>query len=205
VIDVFLRYLFSSPLPSTGELTQFLLAITVFAGLVLISRDGGHVVVSLFEPQLTQRAPWLYNGLYAVSITVGAALILYILVLLAYDAWEFEETSIVTEFPMAWLIGFLAILTLLCLVVSFRVFLPSLQALGVDLIRFGIIIILVVELGLITPPIGMNVFTVKSVVTDVALSRMFAGVTPFIFAMIVALAPLILFPSIATWLPNLMR
>ena len=85
------------------------------------------------------------------------------------------------------------------------VFLPSLQALGVDMIWFGIIIILVVELGLITPPIGMNVFTVKSVVTDVALSRMFAGVTPFIFAMIVALALLILFPGIATWLPNLMR
>ncbi len=85
------------------------------------------------------------------------------------------------------------------------VFLPSLQALGVDLIWFGIIIILVVELGLITPPIGMNVFTVKSVVTDVALSRMFAGVTPFIFAMIVALGLLILFPGIATWLPNLMR
>ena len=85
------------------------------------------------------------------------------------------------------------------------VFLPSLQALGVDLIWFGIIIMLVVELGLITPPIGMNVFTVKSVVTDVALSRMFAGVTPFIFAMIAALALLILFPGIATWLPNLMR
>lgn len=85
------------------------------------------------------------------------------------------------------------------------VFLPSLQALGVDLIWFGIIIILVVELGLITPPIGMNVFTVKSVVSDVKLAQIFAGVTPFIFAMIVALALLILFPDIATWLPNLMR
>ena len=85
------------------------------------------------------------------------------------------------------------------------VFLPSLQALNVDMIWFGIVIILVVELGLITPPIGMNVFTVKSIVTDVELSRMFAGVTPFIFAMIVGLALLILFPGIATWLPDLMR
>ena len=85
------------------------------------------------------------------------------------------------------------------------VFLPSLHALGVDMIWFGIVIILVVELGLITPPIGMNVFTVKSVVPDVALSRMFAGVTPFIVAMIAALALLLLLPGIATWLPNLMR
>lgn len=123
VIDVFLRYVFSAPLPSTGELTQFFLAITVFAGLVLISRDGGHIVVSLFEPQLARVAPWLCKGLYAVSNSVGAALILYILVLSTIEAWEYEETSIVTEFPMVWLTGFLAVLTLFCLVVSFRTFL----------------------------------------------------------------------------------
>ena len=123
VVDVCLRYVFSSPLPSTGELTQFFLAITIFAGLVLISRDGGHIIVSLLETQLERTAPWFYKGLYAVSNTLGAALICYILFLLALDAWEFEEISIVTEFPMVWLIGFLAVLSLLCLVVSFRVFL----------------------------------------------------------------------------------
>lgn len=122
VIDVFLRYVFSSPLPSTGELTQFFLAITIFAGLVLISRDGGHIIVSLLETHLERTAPWLYKGLYAVSNTVGAALICHILVLLALDAWEFEEISVVTEFPMVWLTGFLAVLSLLCLLVSFRVF-----------------------------------------------------------------------------------
>lgn len=85
------------------------------------------------------------------------------------------------------------------------VFLPSLEALNVDMIWFGIIIILVVELGLISPPIGMNVFTVKAVVPDVPLTRIFAGVTPFIFAMLLALVLIFLFPQIATWLPNLMR
>ncbi|MCY4446181.1 MAG: TRAP transporter large permease [Rhodobacteraceae bacterium] len=85
------------------------------------------------------------------------------------------------------------------------VFLPSLHALGVDMIWFGIIIILVVELGLITPPIGMNVFTVKAVIGDVDLSKMFVGVTPYIFAMLAGLVLLFLFPEIATWLPNLMR
>ena len=122
VIDVFLRYAFSAPLPSTGELTQFFLAITVFAGLVLIGRDGGHIVVSLFETRLTRSAPLVYKGLYAVSNSAGSAVILYILANSAFEAWEFEETSIVTEFPMVWLVGFIAALSLLCLVVSFRVF-----------------------------------------------------------------------------------
>lgn len=85
------------------------------------------------------------------------------------------------------------------------VFLPSLLALEVDMIWFGIIIILVVELGLITPPIGMNVFTVKAVISDVPLSKMFVGVTPFILSMLVGLVLLFLVPEIATWLPDLMR
>ncbi len=85
------------------------------------------------------------------------------------------------------------------------VFLPSLLALDVDMIWFGIIVILVVELGLITPPIGMNVFTVKAVIHDVQLSKMFLGVAPFIAAMLVGLVLLFLFPGIATWLPDAMR
>ena len=84
------------------------------------------------------------------------------------------------------------------------VFLPALMAAGVDLIWFGVIVIIVIEMGLITPPIGMNVFTVKSVVTDVPLMRIFVGVTPFIAADLVALFLIMLIPGIATLLPNLM-
>jgi len=84
------------------------------------------------------------------------------------------------------------------------VFLPALHAAGVDMIWFGIIAIIVVEMGLITPPIGMNVFTVKSIVRDVPLTRMFAGVAPFIAADLIVLALIIAFPAIAIWLPALM-
>lgn len=84
-------------------------------------------------------------------------------------------------------------------------FLPFMQAPGVDLIWFGNTIMLVAELGLIAPPIAMNVFTVSSIVSDVALSWMFAGNTPFAFAMIEGLARSILFPDIAKWRPDLMR
>jgi tripartite ATP-independent transporter DctM subunit len=85
------------------------------------------------------------------------------------------------------------------------VFLPALKAAGVDFIWFGVIVILVVELGLITPPIGINVFTVKSVVPDVALTTIFAGVTAFVIADLVALVLIFAFPEIATFLPALMH
>ena len=85
------------------------------------------------------------------------------------------------------------------------VFLPSLDALGVDRIWFGIIVIIVVELGLITPPIGINVFTVKSAVPDVPLTKIFRGVVPFVFADIVALLLILQIPIIATFMPCLMR
>ena len=72
-------------------------------------------------------------------------------------------------------------------------------------IWFGIIVVKMGELGLITPPIGMNVFVVKSVLPDAQLSQIFKGVIPFIFAMLVALVFVFSIPSLATFLPNLMR
>ncbi|NQV55523.1 MAG: TRAP transporter large permease [Rhodospirillales bacterium] len=85
------------------------------------------------------------------------------------------------------------------------VFVPSLLAVGVDMVWFGIIVIIVVELGLITPPIGINVFTVKTMVPDVPLAKIFKGVVPFVFADLAALIIIVLIPSIATFLPSLMK
>jgi tripartite ATP-independent transporter DctM subunit len=84
------------------------------------------------------------------------------------------------------------------------VFLPALHEAGTDMIWFGIVVVLVTELGLITPPIGMNVFVVKSVMPDLRLASIFAGVTPFIGAIVIALVLIFLFPPIATLLPRLM-
>jgi tripartite ATP-independent transporter DctM subunit len=84
------------------------------------------------------------------------------------------------------------------------VFLPSLHQSGVDMIWFGIVVVLVTELGLITPPIGMNVFVVKAVMPDIRLAHIFAGVTPFIGAILIALVLIFLVPSIATFLPAFM-
>lgn len=84
------------------------------------------------------------------------------------------------------------------------VFLPVLYGLDIDMIWFGIVMVVVIELGLITPPIGMNVFTVKSVMPEIPLTRIFAGVMPFVVADLVALALILIFPIIATGLVSFM-
>ncbi|MBN9013973.1 MAG: TRAP transporter large permease subunit, partial [Rhizobiales bacterium] len=78
---------------------------------------------------------------------------------------------------------------------------PVVTALGFDPIWFGIIIVMTVELGLIHPPVGMNVFVIKSVIKDVSMSTIFAGVLPFVATDLVRLVLLIAFPVLATWLP----
>jgi C4-dicarboxylate transporter, DctM subunit len=81
---------------------------------------------------------------------------------------------------------------------------PIISALGYDPVWFGIIIVMVVELGLITPPIGMNVFVIKGIAREVPLYTIFRGVTPFIVAQIILILILIAFPGIALWLPSTM-
>ena len=85
------------------------------------------------------------------------------------------------------------------------VFLPSLYQAGVDMIWFGIVVVLVTELGLITPPIGMNVFVVKAVMPDIRLGDIFSGIAPFVGAILIALVLIFLLPEIATFLPKFME
>ena len=85
------------------------------------------------------------------------------------------------------------------------VFHPIVIGLGLEPVWFGIIVIIVVEIGLITPPIGLNVFVVKSIVPDVPLGDIFRGIVPFFFASLVGLLAIIYIPGIALWLPAMMR
>jgi tripartite ATP-independent transporter DctM subunit len=75
---------------------------------------------------------------------------------------------------------------------------------GYDPIRFGIIMIMVVEFGLITPPIGMNVFVLSRITTEVTTWQIFRGVVPYITADVVRISLLMLFPALVLWLPDLL-
>lgn len=90
------------------------------------------------------------------------------------------------------------------LLLTVPVFVPIVQSLGFDLIWFGIVIVVVTEISLITPPIGLNVFVLRGVLKDVSTGTIFAGVTPFWIADIFRLALIVLVPWISLFLPSLM-
>ncbi|MBV9220978.1 MAG: TRAP transporter permease [Methylobacteriaceae bacterium] len=90
------------------------------------------------------------------------------------------------------------------IILTVPIIFPVITDLGFDPIWFGVIIVMTVELGLIHPPVGMNVFVIKSVIPEVSFSTIFIGVLPFILTDILRLAILIAFPIIALYLPSRM-
>jgi len=81
---------------------------------------------------------------------------------------------------------------------------PMITDMGYDLVWWGVVNLVVLETGLITPPFGINVFVLKAVAGDVPLMTIFRGVLPFVAADFVKLALIVLFPWIVLWLPSTM-
>ena len=114
--------------------------------------------------------------------------------------------------PLGILAGILAVyLVLGCLMDSLAmilltmpIFIPVVSALGFDLIWFGVILTIMCEMALITPPIGMNVFVLGGMAKDIPMSLIFRGTIPFVIAMTMAEALLIAFPQISLFLPGTM-
>ena len=90
------------------------------------------------------------------------------------------------------------------LVLTLPIVHPLILALGYDPIWFGVVMVIVLEMGLISPPVGVNVFVVKGVAEDVPLKQIFSGIIPFWIAMAICLIILLIFPQIALFLPNTM-
>lgn len=113
--------------------------------------------------------------------------------------------------------GIMIVILLICLVLgciidalalvllTIPIFFPvAVDILGYDPIWFGVVIVLVVAMGVITPPVGMNVFIIKGVAGDIPTETIFKGVWPFLIALFACLAILMIFPQIVTFLPSLM-
>ena len=83
------------------------------------------------------------------------------------------------------------------------IFLPPLKAAGFDLVWFGVVMTIVMEAGLIHPPVGLNIFVIKNIAPDIALGQIIRGVIPFVALMLVTVVVISVFPSIATALPDL--
>ena len=90
------------------------------------------------------------------------------------------------------------------ILVTVPVFLPVVIALGYDPVWYGILMVVVVEIGLITPPVGLNIFVIRAQMPDIELVTVFKGIMPFLVADIVLIALLLIFPQIALWLPGIL-
>ena len=82
---------------------------------------------------------------------------------------------------------------------------PITLNLGIDPIWFGVFMTIMTEIALITPPVGVNVFVMRTIATDVPMGRIFQGIVPFLIGEFLVIAILILFPWTATWLPLQMK
>lgn len=82
------------------------------------------------------------------------------------------------------------------------ILLPALKALGVDLIWFGVIMTILMEMGLIHPPVGLNLFVINGIAPDIKMSDIIWGVIPFLLLMVLGIVVLCFYPQIALWLPN---
>ncbi|MGE5485779.1 MAG: TRAP transporter large permease [Ignavibacteriales bacterium] len=145
-------------------------------------------------------------------ILIGAYLFGYFLTLSNLPATMAEWAIGLNVSPyliLALMLGVYALLgcfvdSLPLIVLLVPIFLPIVKAIGLDPIWFGVLMVMMMELGLITPPVGMVCYVMTGIAKDVPLGVVFRGTAPFVIPLIVATAIVIAFPALATWLPSLM-
>jgi tripartite ATP-independent transporter DctM subunit len=119
--------------------------------------------------------------------------------------FELHPTMVIAAMCAVYVILGTAMEELSMILLTVPVFFPVVVQLGFDPVWFGILIVVVVEIGMISPPVGMNLFVVNALLPQVSTPTLFRGVTPFVIADVVRLALLIAFPAISLWLPSLLR
>lgn len=120
------------------------------------------------------------------------------------NSFQFSGISIIFIILFIYLLLGCVFESMSMILLTVPIFAPLVHQLGFDLIWFGILVVVVTEISLITPPIGLNVFVLKGVVKDVSVSTIFRGVTPFWVADIIRLILLTLLPALSLFLPSLM-
>jgi len=133
---------------------------------------------------------------------------------LAVTRIPFELAGWLTSLPLPpWtIIGFIILFYLVCgcfvdalglILLTIPIFYPVIVELNYDLIWFGVIIVVVTQMGVISPPVGVNVYVVSGIERDIPLQTVFKGVLPYLLCLIVAAGILVAFPQLSLWLPSL--
>ncbi|MFH1058711.1 MAG: TRAP transporter large permease, partial [Pseudomonadota bacterium] len=196
----------------------------IYGGLFTATEAGaigavGALVFGLLRRRVTRQ------NLFTSLLATGRTTSMVFLVVIGTAIYGYFLTS--TQMPMdlaEWVVNlplpraviFMAVIavyfvlgclmgTLPLVFITVPIFAPVMETLGFDLIWFGVIVVFVAEIGLITPPVGMNVFVMGGIAKDVSLATIFRGVMPFLAADVLLVLSLLAFPQLALWLPALLR
>ena len=143
-------------------------------------------------------AATLYSRMLALTGMPGA--VTQGITHLGFGAWGFLIAYCLIVLALGCIIDSVSIMLIMLPIV-----LPVARTFGMDIVWFGVLTVVAVEIGLLTPPFGVSVYTVKSALNDprITIKDIFAGSFPFVLAMMVVLVILALFPSLSTWLARL--
>jgi tripartite ATP-independent transporter DctM subunit len=178
------------------------------AGSIMLAALGGHCTLRMLWRAAQET---IRTSTMVMVIVAGATMFGHFLAVTRIPS---ELATWLTTLPLpGWAIVSLIILfyllascfvdALALIMLTIPIFYPVIVELKFDPIWFGVIIVLVTQMGVITPPVGVNVFVVSGMDRSIPLATVFRGSMPFLAALIVACALLIIFPAIATWLPGL--
>lgn len=213
---------------TTGIIEAFILFLLAIGGLFLgwfsptqagAIGASGALLIGLARGQLTWQTfieagkEGLRTGCMVIFIITGAVVFGHFL---AISTIPFKLADWVGSLPIhplavmgvlifIYFIGGFFMDSMALIVVTIPIFFPVVMKLGFDSIWFGVIVVLVAEMGVITPPVGVNVFVLKAIAPDVPLEVIFKGIFPFLAALIIVTIILVFFPQIATFLPNLVH
>ncbi|MAR73424.1 MULTISPECIES: TRAP transporter large permease [unclassified Halomonas] len=212
-------------LKSVGStLALFVLVIGgIYLGVFTPTEAAGIGAMGAFVIALLRRALTFSLLLEVLRDTVRTTAMLFAVVLTALIFANFINRAGLPNDLLAFVNGlqlspFLVILVILAIYVALGcvfesmsmllltvpVFFPVVAGLGFDLVWFGILVVIVIEISLITPPVGMNVFVLRAVLPDVTTGTIFRGVTPFWVAGMVRALLVLVFPGIVLFLPRLL-
>jgi tripartite ATP-independent transporter DctM subunit len=212
-------------LAQSGALVFIVIVVIggIYTGLFTVTEAAAVGAFLTFLHALWRRRLTLATTAAALLETVRTTAMVFLILI---GAHFFATFMALTRIPinLATMLGDLAIPALLVLAVILAAYIvlgtflegfammvltlpivfPIVLTLGYDPIWFGIVMVIVLEMGLISPPVGINVFVVKGVAEDVPLGTIYAGIMPFWLAMLVGVVLLVAFPQIAMILPNTM-
>ncbi|MBN1103139.1 MAG: TRAP transporter large permease subunit, partial [Deltaproteobacteria bacterium] len=208
-----------------GVLALFLVIMGgLYLGLFTPTEAAGVGSFGAFLFALLKRRLTWANAVAAMTETMRSTAMIFVIVIgamifgyfLAISRLPYELATLVGSLPVSPYVVLVAILvvyillgcimdTLAMVILTVPIFYPVIVKLGFDPIWFGIIMVLVSEMGVITPPVGLNVYVIHGVAKDVPLFTIFRGILPFLWMMILCSILLVLFPQIALFLPGLMK